>query len=471
MCYMLPKLWMGRIQKYWDKIMPNDFPASDSTFNIKFDTEEQTAAVTKLEKELGTEDSVVSSFIPEGTVVSGYIGTYDVKGTPGVETLLSPEKITSENVKALHLKEDGEWEAIENAHIKDGYLWGTLESFSPVAVIEYRKDIHIEELDAPLAGNKYIVCEGNTVRILKSKDGKVILRSESTGTEIELTEKMLIIGGSIDGSPIKKTSITVSGVDSDFVGKIYGGSYFWSDEEEISPATVDEINVLIINSNIGPVTGSTGMVRTNTFNLTIKNATINYIGAGESWNDAKKKDCNESNCSYASLAWLKKMNLSVENLETELLYCAGNTGYFFVDEIKSNIIGGNYQWLISGGSNGITNKTIVTIKDANIDMLQNVNRGIVGDSKIIISGSNVKTLAISGDPTDSTVNGITNKIRYEINAAENGKYNIVVGTQGGKKLTSEQIKSVIDCIKVSRSVDVTISNEDLALLGEKYIVK
>ena len=69
MCYMLPKLWMGRIQKYWDKIMPNDFPASDSTFNIKFDTEEQTAAVTKLEKELGTEDSVVSSFISESSLL------------------------------------------------------------------------------------------------------------------------------------------------------------------------------------------------------------------------------------------------------------------------------------------------------------------------------------------------------------------------------------------------------------------
>ena len=47
MCYRLPKIWLGRIQKYWDKIMPSDYPVSDSVFALKFDTEEITAAVVK----------------------------------------------------------------------------------------------------------------------------------------------------------------------------------------------------------------------------------------------------------------------------------------------------------------------------------------------------------------------------------------------------------------------------------------
>ena len=53
MCYKLPKIWLGRIQKYWDKIMPNDYPVSDSVFALKFDTEEITAAVVKFEDEIG----------------------------------------------------------------------------------------------------------------------------------------------------------------------------------------------------------------------------------------------------------------------------------------------------------------------------------------------------------------------------------------------------------------------------------
>ena len=41
----------------------------------------------------------------------------------------------------------------------------------------------------------------------------------------------------------------------------------------------------------------------------------------------------------------------------------------------------------------------------------------------------------------------------------------------GKKLTADQIAEVVDCVKVSRSTNVVISKEDLALLGDKYIVK
>ena len=100
MCYRLPKIWLGRIQKYWDKIMPNDYPVSDSVFALKFDTEEITAAVVKIEEEIGKPESVVTEVIPEGNVLSEYVGTYDVKGTPGVFTLLSPEKVTTDKVVA-----------------------------------------------------------------------------------------------------------------------------------------------------------------------------------------------------------------------------------------------------------------------------------------------------------------------------------------------------------------------------------
>ena len=65
----------------------------------------------------------------------------------------------------------------------------------------------------------------------------------------------------------------------------------------------------------------------------------------------------------------------------------------------------------------------------------------------------------------------SNKIRYDINSAQDDIYNIIIGTHAGKKLTAEQIAEVVDCVKVSRSANVVISKEDLVLLGDKYIVK
>ena len=470
MCYRLPKIWLGRIQKYWDKIMPNDYPVSDSVFALKFDTEEITAAVVKFEDEIGKPESVVTEVIPEGNVLSEYVGTYDVKGTPGVLTLLSPEKVTTDKVAALHLTEEGTWEDVEDAHVVDGYVWGTLDSFSPVAIVTYRKDIHVEDLTAPLAA-KYIVCEGNTVKVTQDKDSKITLRSESTGTEIELTESVYIVGGSIDGSNIDKTSITVVGVDGkSIIDKIIGGSVFCA-PDDAEPATVNEINVNVIDSTVGCITGSMCAVRTNQFNLNLKNVNTNWFGVGESYSNAEKKDYNKADCSYASKAWLKFAKINIENVVTTLAYCCGNNGFMFVDHSEAVVTGGKIDYLLSCGSNGIANESIITANNAEIKILQNTNRGIVGSSKVTLAGCKVESLYIDGDASDKTVTGVCNKIRYDINSAEDDTYNVIIGTHAGKKLTADQIAEVVDCVKVSRSANVVISKEDLALLGDKYIVK
>ena len=471
MCYLLPKIWVGRIQKYWDRIMPSDYPVSDSVFSLKFDSAEITEAVNKFEEELGKEESPANTVIPEGNVLTDYYGTYDVKGTPGILTLLSPEKVSTDKVVALHLNEEGVWEDIDDAHVVDGYVWETLDSFSPVAIVSYRKDIHIEELSAPLAA-KYVVCEGNNVKVTTNKEGKIILRSESTGTEIELNEKVYIVGGSVDGTPIDKTSITVVGVNNkNIISKVIAGSIYCPSEEDAEPAIVNEINANIINSTIGCLTGSMCAVRTNKFNLNMKNVNISWFGVGESYSNTEKKDYNKSDCSYASKGWLKLAKLNIENVNTELAYCTGNNGYYFVDQSEASIVGGKFAYLLACGSNGIANECIVNIKNSEIGILQNTNRGIVGSSKVTLSGCKVESLYIDGDASDKTVTGVCNKIRYDINSANDDMYNVLVGTHNGKKLTAEQIEEVVNCIKVSRSANVTISKEDLALLGNKYIVK
>ena len=126
MCYTLPKIWQARIQKYWDKVMPANYPKSDSVFSLTFDNAEDKAAVTEFEETIKSEESVVATSIPEGHFFTEYLGCYDVTTDvdpipeEGIYTLLSPEKVTTnDTVTALHY-ENGEWVVVEDAAVVDG---------------------------------------------------------------------------------------------------------------------------------------------------------------------------------------------------------------------------------------------------------------------------------------------------------------------------------------------------------------
>ena len=474
MCEVLPKIWQGRIQKYWDRIMPSNYPHSASIFALKFTTDEETEAVKTLESQLGTEESVITNFIPEGYVIASYIGTYEVSGTAGVKTLLSPEKVISDNIIALHYNtETSNWEKVADAEVIDGYVWGTLDNFSPIAIVDYRKDIHKETAIDGLVAGTYIVCEGNVVKITQDETGVITLKSESTGTSFVLDSKTYIIGGSTDGRHIDKTLISAIGITAkDIVAEIYGGSFYWNDTELIS-ATVDEINVNISDSTgVGAVTGSSGMVRTNNVNITINNSKVSWTGCGESYNTVKKKDANSADCSFASLAWVKNSKFILNNVTSGLTYCSGNSGYLYVDHNEATVTGGNHKYLINGGSNGYTKESEYIVKDTTVGIYQSTNRGIVGSAKASFSGCNISHLFIGGDASDSTVTGTTENIRCEINHTNGSdNYNIELGTEAGAIITSVDVATIVESIKVSRSANITISDETVNVLGSKYIIK
>lgn len=469
MCYSLPKIWLGRIQKYWDKIMPADYPASSSVFTLKFDTAEITSAVEKFEEEIGTEESVTKDIIPEGTVVSNYIGTYNVDGTPGELTLLCPEKVTSKNVKALHYNaENDEWTAIDDIQIIDNYVWGTLDSFSPIAIIEYRKTIHVETEIEGLAAGKYVVCEGNAVKITES-EGVITVLDNTTGVSIQLDEPCSIIGGSADGTPIDKTSVTVIGITTNIIETIFCGSFYYSEDESFT--TVNEVNAFIKDCNAEIlITGSTGAVRTNNVNMTVKDCTISAIGAGRSFVTAKKKDVNESNCSFASRAWVKNSKMHIENVVCPLTYVSGDSGYLYVDSNEADIINGKHDYIINSGSNGATKNSVFNVSGANVGIYQSVNRGEMVSCKTNFVNSTIGMLFVGGDTTDKTVTGTTGSIEININAGE-GSYNILTGTEAGNLITSEDVERIVKYVKVSRNANVTISEDTKKLLGSKFIIK
>ena len=469
MCYTLPKIWLGRIQKFWDKIMPTDYPASDSKFSLKFD-DELKPVVTDFENNLGTENSPITAVLPENTYPSNYIGVYDVEGKPGEKTLLSPEKVSTKDVLAMHYNKETEaWEKIEGVTVEDGYVWGTLASFSPIAIIEIKKDIHLEEPNNFLP-KKSVVCEGNSVEVCKNKDDKVVVRNKNNGTEIELESGTLVIGGSIDGSDIESTDVLVNGVEDPRLG-IYAGSVFYSAEEGAVPAVVESAKVKVVGSTIHGVSGSALMVRTRSLSETIKDSTIkSHIGTGESWSDALKKDVNSNVPLYGSCNTLKNATIDLSNTKAELVFAGGNSGYTFTDTVNISVKDGcNLDYLITGPSNGKALSVSAEVENSTIGIYQSVNRGHVESSKGHFVGSTVKALNVASDPTDSTCTGTTGKIRIDVDAGE-GNYKFALGTEAGATITTADVARIVDAVKVSRNTTFDVS-EIASVLGDKLVIK
>ena len=464
MNYSLPKLWLARIPEIWDRTLPANFPKSSSEFSLSYGSQEILDAVMKMEADLSTDESIIDSVVPEGSVCSGYLGTYDVTGEAGVETLLSPEKVDSENIIAMHFDaEAGEWSQIEDAHVVNGYVWGTLQSFSPIAIFTYIKDIHVETHVDGLSGSSFIVADGKAIKIAKDEeDGKTYVICGATGTKLELTNGTIVIGGSVDGTPVESTSVAVApGVEIPTV-KIVGGSVYVGE----GSTTVKSINVFAENCKIKSLTGSYGAVRTEAVNYDLNGVTLSFLGCGEGY-----RQVGTPHPTFASRCWAKDVNMKLVNVTDVLTFIGQNCEYFYVHNTYAYVEGGKHDYLIMGGSNDGTNVTRMDVVDAEVGIFQTTNRGNVADAKATFVGCAIENLFVGGDATDSTVTGTTGKLRYEINASDHGSYNIVNGTEAGQLLTAEVADKIVDAIKVSRSAKVTIAPELLDILGAKYTIK
>lgn len=465
----LPKIWMGRIQKYWDKFVPSGYPISSSSFSTSFKSDAAAVAVAKMEDEIVGENCVALKVIPENTYVSNYVGVYDVEGTPGELTLLCPEKVESENVVALHYNEETDsWENIEDIQVIDGYVWGTLESFSPIAIFEYKNDVVI--VDGTIDGihkscECVVVANGNSIKVYGEED-KVFVVGPS-GIPVEITKKANIVGGTIDGTPIESTNVSVVGVKNrDIVERIYGGSVLFN-TDELPNTTVDTINVTILDSDLNLVTGSAGAVRVNTSNVTINDSVVDNVATGQSMlTGIRDTSVSGKDPDFGCNVWVKNSNVFVSNSKIVLLFTAGNAGNQYTNNAYCKAENSQIDiFTAGGGSNGKTDFDIAELINCEIKVFQTVNRGKAGSVKTKIEKCNIEKLYIGGEAEDKTVTGTTDSVKLDIST---GTYNFVIGTNGGELIATNDI---VEYIKVSRSAEVTISEDLLAILGSKYIVK
>lgn len=469
MSYSLPKIWAARIQKYWDKVLPTDYPKSSSSFNISFSAEDK-PLVDQMEENLGTEDSILNSVIEDGYYPSNYFGTWDIEGEAGELTLLSPETVDLKGGSLIAMHLNGEnWEQIEDAHMVDGYAWGTVESFSPIALFAVKKDAAIGTVD--FFKGKVFAANGNPVKVYTDDEGKIKIKVLTSGKEFDVADEGIvnIIGGSIDGTDIDTTDVSVVGINNENIN-FYSGSMYFDASEDPKSVKVYNANLKIINSKVRGVSAGVGMVRTENNHISLKGTKSFFIASGQS--TTTKGDANKDmdSLSLGGRQWTKNTKLEIlDGSEVQWVYSGGNSGYTYTVNaeliIKSSKVTGG---CVAGGSNGKSDNVFTTISDSDFlgsNGFSSVNRGIVGYAKTTISDSKFEHINIYTD-LDPDATGRVDKVYLDINKGTYGT--IILGKNDDKLATSAD---AVEAVKISRSAEYTISDADLAILGNKFIIK
>jgi len=462
----LPKCWLARIDKYWYPTLPTDYPETNSTFD--FVTGDDKAAVIDMEKNLNTEDSIISADdIPEKEGLGSYLGTYDVNGEPGEQTLISPKKLPDNAIGALAYHYDSEndsWNKIDTVEVIDGYVYATLDEFSPIAVFALKKAAYYDTSKSMIPKNVY-VCNGVSTKIYKNDEDKIV--AESDGVITELTESDCVVGGSYDGSDIEYTNVYVDGVKLDTV---YGGSFTFGDSGIENKNYTKNIKLTVTNSEIGLVAGTGVWNCADNVDITVTNTNITRgAGCQVSYynNHSSNKTLADSDRGLGSNQWVKKSNITIKDSYCYVMYSAGCNGYSTTLDATMYAENCKFVYACNGQSNGTVYKTNTTLINCEIEFLNQNNRGHWGDGKLTFKGGNViKNGFLFCDCTEPDPNmaDIRGKVSYDVSATDTFDAFCVGAISNVEVTTAEEAAKYIDSIKISRNAKITYTrNADIIL--------
>lgn len=467
---LLPKIWLQKIPGFGELKIPEEYPESSSVFSLDFSPEDANV-IQEMESNLGTEESIITEeMIPENTILGAYAGTFDVEGDPGVETLLSPVPVGPNDIGviAMHYNEtEGTWEQIEDAHIVDGYVYGTVEEFSPIAIFTIHRDTFFTTID----GYNVFVCNGIPTSFYV-EDNKTYAK-DANGKVTEITGTLNILGGTIDGTDLDNINITIrEGVKTQW---FKAGSFAPADTEHVPVVKKCLVNVKGAKLN-GGITGGYCACDMMDLEINVEDSYVNFSGDGESiWQKAPSADKKEAgNSEITGKAKCRKSKMSFTNCTGWLIYVSGNCGLMYTEECEATVKNCKFDYVILGGSNGGTNKSSLTVEGGQYGIIQTNNRGYINDAvKLIVKDAVVNNLFVAGDSTDSTVTGVTGKVeKLEVNGKSDIK-KLWAGTQGGESIASnEELKNLLHRIAFSRDVTYAFGEENGAeLFGDMIKIK
>jgi hypothetical protein len=452
------KVWLQRVAGYGELTIPDNYPASSSTFSLDF-SEEDKAAIVAMEANIGTDESIVKpEDLPENTLLGEYVGTFDVNGEAGVETLLSPVKLNTPNAVAYHYNEEGKsWDKIEDAHVVDGYVYGTLDSFSPIAVFGVKRDTYLDTSNH-VVKRPLFVANGIPVIISLDENGKTVVK-DANGKVTELPSNAYVIGGTVDGSNLDSTSVTVKGGK---VSKILAGSF--SDDPKNSAVVKKAVVNLSSNAWVGGLTGTYYASKIEEFVLNANNSYVAWIGNGESiWQDGPgHPDAGSMDVmNLSAKQYVKKFTVNADGLTCPLLFLGGNCGLTYTVEGSANLVNSNIQYLICGGSNGGTDKTgKLSVRNSKIQYFQTNNRGFIKNiHDVTFTNCEITNLFVAGDSTDSSVTGTTGFVE-KIQVSKSTLQKLYAGTQGGKVISKyNDLAKILGKIVISTTTKFEFGEE------------
>ena len=463
---VLPKIWLQKFPKRWCKCEKDMYVETTSTFSSVFESEEIKIAVLNMEEKLGTSESIITEdMIPENKMLDSYLGTYDVEGETGKLTVIFPERVPSGSVGVIAMHYNSEtqtWEKVEDAQIIDGFVYGTLESFSPISVFVLRKDTTFIENDKYFQGPIF-VANGIPVVVSVNNNGETVV-TDANGKVTIINPEVYIIGGTIDGSDVDSTSVVVSNAT---IKGVYAGSL--SLEEDVI-SVANECKVEIINSTITRgISGTLYNNKINSLSINMKDSSAMFVGAGYCGNKLNGKDSNtDSKMDLSAKSLVKNVVMNLTNTNVEILYTAGTSGLLYVDHTELNINGGKCDYITCAGSNGRTKECIANIKNVNAVSIQSTNRGTVGSVKLSVKDCVVERLAVAGDPEAKDVNGSIENVKVDITG---GTINLYAGTNNGEELTNKNVRDIVEYVKVSRSTNIEYKNNSKSVLGDLIKIK
>lgn len=460
---ILPKLWLAYIQKYWEKRVPDvtTYPITSSKFSLKFEDEDTADAVKTMEANLNTEESIITpEMVPEGRRVGSYLGTYDVEGEVGVEVLVSPEKVPEDatDVLVFHYTEadaegdevvTADWALVDNAVVKDGFVYATLEEFSPIAVFAikpapfYNKSLKVNGVTY---GKTYVA---NGTPIVVSEEDGILYITDCFGEKVEYDVKS-IVGGSVDGTPVKSTDVTIKDIETkEFTA--YCSCLVPDDDTKI---TMKEVKVTKINcsNNKALVKNCQPNIKVEKLTVNCKDSDIYYIGTGDSI--VGGRDLNgpdQEAIGTGSPSRTIESEMTLENCSIYIFYAGGINGRYYTDHSK--VIAKNCQfgeYITMAGSNGRTENTEFEAEDCSFDQFQTTNRGTVGSVKAKFKNCTGNNFYVAGDSTAEDVTGTIEHVSLDFTG---GSVTLGRGSLNGELMTKEEAKEVIDAIKITPSTE------------------
>lgn len=471
----LPWIRLMRIPEYWETYaLPkeSDYPRTTTAFDYVTDPDDK-SAVEAMEAGLDTEDSIITAeMVPVGRRVSAYLGTVDVDGQTGEEVLISPYQLDDDvvSVLAFHYTEkeveegeepteEKEWKLIDTAVIKDGYVYATLDSFSPIAIFAIKRAPYLAN-NLTVNGrvmNKTYVANGD-ITVITQEDG-VLYITNSFGVKTKAEGLNTVVAGTVDDSDLNFAKVSI--LDTTVAFRIYGGSIPTANDKfvKINKVTISANGTKNITfRNVPPGNA----VKELEFNLI--DSETSYFGSGESIVSGVDLNGDSTEAlGYASPCRTENAFFNIINSKVSIVYLGSICGRFFTGKSTLKTIGVNFDgYFAAGGSHGKVGEVVIESEDTFYNQYETTNRGAVGSVRAKFKNCDLPHAYVGGDPRESDVDGLIGKSYINCTG---GKLNIGRGTNGGVLLALKDVEEIVEAIKVTPSTEFTYDSEEDKILN------